>query len=46
MLRSAPGLRFMIAPPPKCVSMYTLCGGISAISAWHNPDVAFDPKYR
>ena len=23
----------------------TLCGGISAISAWHRPLVAFDPKY-
>ena len=31
MLRNAPGLRFMIAPPPRWVSMYTLCGGIGAI---------------
>ena len=25
--------------------MYTACGGISAISAWHSPDVAFDPNH-
>ena len=25
--------------------MYTLCGGISAISGWHNPAVALEPKY-
>jgi hypothetical protein len=21
------------------------CGGISAMIGWHNPEVAFDPKY-
>ena len=45
MLRSAPGLRFITAPPPRCVSMYTACGGISATSACHSPDVAFDPNH-
>ena len=33
MLRNAAGLRLMTAPPPRCVSMYTACGGINAISA-------------
>ena len=46
MLRSAAGLRFITAPPPRCVSMYTACGGISATSACHSPDAAFDPNHR
>ena len=25
--------------------MYTACGGIMAMSAWHSPDVAFDPNH-
>ena len=45
MLRSAAGLPFITAPPPRCVSMYTACGGIRPISAWHSPDVAFDPNH-
>ena len=45
MLRSAAGLRFITAPPPRCVSMYTACGGISATSACHSPDAAFDPNH-
>ena len=44
MLRCAAGLRLMTAPPPKCVSMYVPCGGISATSAWHSPAVALEPN--
>ena len=43
--RSAAGLRFITAPPPRCVSMYTACGGISATGACHSPDDAFDPNH-
>ncbi len=44
MLRSAPGLRFIAAPPPRCVSIYTACGGIGATSACHSPDADLDPN--
>lgn len=41
---SANGLRSMIAPEPKSVSTQVPCGGIIAISRWHSPAVAFEPK--
>jgi len=45
MFRCAGALRFMIAPPPRWLSIYVSCGGIIAMSGWHNPEVAFEPKY-
>ena len=43
MFLRAGGLRCMIAPPPRWVSIQVACGGIAAISGWHRPEVAFDP---
>jgi hypothetical protein len=37
-------LRCIIAPSPKCVSIYVLCGGIREMMAWHRPETALEPK--
>ena len=45
MLRSAGGLRLMIAPPPRWDSRKTSCGGIRLTMAWQSPVAAFDPYH-
>ena len=43
--RKTGGLRFISAPALRMLSIWTLCGGISAINTWHQLAVVFAPSY-